>query len=176
MVQCENQTISVSSKRKIREEAKIFTDNVCEDIVYRSLGIDIISSNIVGEKSLEDILSKRSEWVGTIKPVVTKFTSSQVNSGISGLILDGVQFSDDFDGLDFLCFESFLEHIEKSIKANKELVESVSKRFFSHISELYNSNRYTLVDVLSFNIDFVFEERSKEFEPYFLVQIIVERI
>lgn len=174
MINCKEEIdIPVSTMKTIELEAKALVENICEDIVYRSMDIGAIDARVCPDNSLSGIFTKLSSWVITFLPKISHFTSKQINTGMSGLILDGASLKK--EGYARIAFSRFEEHVSVVLENNNEINNLVNKRSFELISEIYE-NSYNFVENLGLSIKFYFNEERSEFEPFIVAKIKIERV
>lgn len=165
--------VPVSTMRKVEQEAKNIVENIYEDIIYRSMNLELVDIVVCRDHCIKEIFTKTSSWTVCFMPQISKFTARQINSGMSGLIID--KSCSAHDGSSNFVIDRFNKYITKVLSRENEFKKLIDKRSFEAISELYK-NKYNFIESRNPRISFVRNGEKSEFEPYLVVEVQVERL
>jgi len=152
----------------ITKEASKISENFIEDVFYRRCKKELSSCRILSEPSVSYAFSRSSIWELLYDVEWSSFTVSELNKGISGLLLDEAK-SNEEDVYNNEPFKKFIVALNKMLFKDIGVQASFLKRAITDISRNYKYD-FKLVDIEDMYLKFSHED---EFLPKIYLRIMV---
>ena len=158
-----------TSFKRIEEEANIIYKCIMSDITSLRTHMYFISCNLAPCYDVKDVFNRRTKFESCFSVKCGKKTVSEINSGMSGLILDEMDNGEISEELS----DKFFSILNKLVFKNSLLKALMLKRSMEEIEKKYQ-NKYKLSEIDNVFIIFV-KDVNGNFAPNIYIDIQVER-
>lgn len=160
-----------SSLKKLGEEVRELYSDLVKDISSNCRRIEFVSCAPVPCLRVKDIFDIKTNYEVVFSPKLTCDTITNLNSGMSGLILDELGKENIFSQIVFEKFFSLFNHL---ITKNDKLKDMLAKRAMEEIGKKYK-NKYKLIQVKDIFLNFVNRGDGNSI-PNICLEIQIERV
>jgi hypothetical protein len=143
----------VSKIPTLKKECKEISENIVEDIIYRSSDLVYDDIFVVPEATVKEVFTRKSSWNFSFNVAWSRHSIERLNGGLFGLIMEEYYDEKCEDSVKET-FLNLVRNIEVRINKNSDMRKKVSSASLKSLNKTYGGNFYNLSNLGEIGIIF----------------------